>query len=786
VTEVARESISSAGNAAAVAASAVARKTLPKPKRPDSLQLTLSTTKSRSAPADATTTKVHAVPEAASPTPNTVAKAEDSSMRAKSDENQGPQSASTIANGHPNGVSKQESVEQTSADAGKDNTSAINQTDGTASEPKNAGLWFGWLSRPRAEPDKLTSNAIDKGNPQDTTVDSQATATPPTSTESKLQENNKNDALPEGKPTPPKRSWLQMWGNDSTPQPDPSASSTVADASTAAASTNLKVADLGSASKASSTASSLEAAPPPQLPGDGSKSAGWVFWSRAKGTDNPATPESNIGEIAISNTPSQTRPKRTSISLQDNDKPQVSTSPAGKPNAQTQDTAVIPKLQPKDVGPIMPAAKNQEPTPNKTESPAAKSKAPETASTAQLQKSIPNILLPSFKDTYAFYESPTLLQQLGRLFYFTHTPELKHLDRIRDPPRIKRAIAIGVHGYFPAPIFRSVIGQPTGTSIKFSNMAANAINNWTQAQGYSCEVKTAALEGEGRIAERVEVLWKLLLNWIDEIRKADFIMVACHSQGVPVAMMLVAKLIDFGCLNPNSVKIGICAMAGVNMGPFSDYKSKWISGSAGELFEFSDPASTVSRSYLAALETVLQFGGRVSFVGSIDDQLVSLESSIFAPVSHPHIYRAVFIDGRIHTSNFIAHLVGFVLKLRNLGVPDHGLIRELSSPLAGSLYGGEGHSRIYEDEGVYALAVEFALETTSITNAALTQRPGATTTSNPYILPFAMRGILEEDYVKTELHNEAVDLLKQFDDWKPTTKGLKDVKFRLEGIRSKL
>lgn len=46
-------------------------------------------------------------------------------------------------------------------------------------------------------------------------------------------------------------------------------------------------------------------------------------------------------------------------------------------------------------------------------------------------------------------------------------------------------------------------------------------------------------------------------------------------------------------------------------------------------------------------------------------------------------------------------LVGFALKLRNLGVSDHGLIRELSSPLAGSLYGGEGHSRIYEDPAVY-------------------------------------------------------------------------------------
>lgn len=49
----------------------------------------------------------------------------------------------------------------------------------------------------------------------------------------------------------------------------------------------------------------------------------------------------------------------------------------------------------------------------------------------------------------------------------------------------------------------------------------------------------------------------------------------------------------------------------------------------------------------------------------------------------------------------LTHLVGFALKLRNLGISDHGLIRELSSPLAGSLYGGEGHSRIYNDDSVY-------------------------------------------------------------------------------------
>lgn len=43
------------------------------------------------------------------------------------------------------------------------------------------------------------------------------------------------------------------------------------------------------------------------------------------------------------------------------------------------------------------------------------------------------------------------------------------------------------------------------------------------------------------------------------------------------------------------------------------------------------------------------------------------------------------------------------MKVRNLGIPDHGLIRELSSPLAGSLYSGEGHSKLYDDPQVYRL-----------------------------------------------------------------------------------
>jgi hypothetical protein len=88
---------------------------------------------------------------------------------------------------------------------------------------------------------------------------------------------------------------------------------------------------------------------------------------------------------------------------------------------------------------------------------------------------------------------------------------------------------------------------------------------------------------------------------------------------------------------------------------------------------------------------------------------------------------------------------------------------------------------------IISFAVEFALETTSVGDVPLEMKKyEVPTNANPYVLPWTMRGILEENFVKTELNTEVTELLKQFDDWKPATKVLKDVKYRLEAVRSKL
>ncbi len=353
------------------------------------------------------------------------------------------------------------------------------------------------------------------------------------------------------------------------------------------------------------------------------RSSGWAFWSRNE-TDpvnGSGAPGGNVGELAVADTPSQSQPESTVF---DGSKasPSIEVAKSGKMDGKR--SLEVPSESRNRAAKSDKTAKS---TPSHSPAP-SKSKLTDLVASNKPLQTLPNLVLPAFRSTYSEIEMPSMLQQITRLLLYGDQPATKHVSIVREPPRIKKALAIGVHGYFPAPVIRSVLGQPTGTSIRFADEAAHAIEGWAEGRGYSCEIQKIALEGEGKIAERVEMLWKLMLNWIDQISKADFILVACHSQGVPVAMMLVAKLINLGVVT--SARVGVCAMAGVNLGPFPDYKSRlFSSGSAGELFEFSKPESTVSKDYMQSLRVAVKYGVRITYIGSIDDQLVSLEASNF-------------------------------------------------------------------------------------------------------------------------------------------------------------
>jgi hypothetical protein len=411
--------------------------------------------------------------------------------------------------------------------------------------------------------------------------------------------------------TPQKRSWLQMWYGTNTPSNQEDAPSTE---STISPSTNFAEAPDTNMVPQDPPDESKEPAGGSQTPVGTTRSSGWSFWSKDPNKDGNSDKPQEGEAIEASMGPHQ--PSKDKALEPDTDS-----------NIKITQKGSIKAKPPKDKrlkNGSGPTAEGTTPMPPVEPRPA------DITASKQLQQILPNQVLPKFEETYPFEQSPSILQSLGRLLHYGRGPEIRHVSRIRDPLHVRRALAIGVHGYFPAPFIRNLIGQPTGTSIRFSNMAADAIRKYTESHGYSCDIEKIALEGEGRITERVDLLWKLLLNWMEEIRKADFVMFACHSQGVPVTIMLVAKLVQFGCLDTK--RVGICAMAGVNLGPFPDYRSRWISGSAGELFEFALPFSKVSKEYEAALKCALSFGVRISYIGSIDDQLVSLEVSTYLDI----------------------------------------------------------------------------------------------------------------------------------------------------------
>jgi len=632
ITQVAKKSITSVGKVISeVAESAIAQRPRTplgqsSPLRAPSLYLSGKLgTSSRSLPISATTTKVNVSSSNLSRPPETarrkslegkpevLAVVEDKVREDKGGEEK------AVAQETGNAVTDQHERSQ-------QNAPETGETGPQENPGGNQAGWLGWFSRGEAGSDGSAQAGLDSGKApegQNTKAMEEQSAKPAELVDSKsaVQEStmsvpdqapyhgkdpepNLNKSAGQTEPHPP-RSWLPIWGS----------SGATSDKSANVAENVNSIA----AKPEDSVNLSLETQAASAEAHDTGASSGWTFWSRgnARPATSDGTSQATSGKLAVAGSSSESQPENAVV--------------AGHKKGASVTPKTLKRERPQSLQAADNTIKRSTSTTNASGNSAIAVQVPPmvestNSSSSQSFDAAPgpqNLILPPLKQTYKPPDNPGLLEKLRSLLYVAEASPPKHVNLLEKPLPIKKALAIGVHGYFPAPLLRSVLGQPTGTSIKFAEYAASAVQKWTKDHGYTCEVEKIALEGEGKIEERVDLLWKLLLNWIESVRKADFILVACHSQGVPVAIMLVAELISFGCVH--GARIGICAMAGVNLGPFADYKSRWISGSAGELFEFARPDSTVSKDYEAALDSVLRYGVKILYIGSIDDQLVSLE-----------------------------------------------------------------------------------------------------------------------------------------------------------------
>jgi hypothetical protein len=396
--------------------------------------------------------------------------------------------------------------------------------------------------------------------------------------------------------------------------------------------------------------------------------------------------------------------------------------------------------------------------------------------------------------------------QLDRAYqYFYPRMDESFPRREWKPEETKSIVIIGIHGWFPSKIFNPVIGQPTGTSDYIATKMQKAILEHYKLQ-YGMEIdesriSTIFLEKQGKVEDRVESHFEQLQDWREQLTNADLIVVTAHSQGTPVSSILLSKLIEEKLVHPLRQKIGIVAMAGICHGPYPSLKSSLVikyveADPAKQLFDFNDPYAEVSRRFYDSMSHILHCGVRVAAIGSWYDQVVPLYSATAQGLSHPNLYRALYIDRADYQPDFLSHLVVFALKLRNYGLSDHGLVLYLSETLQGNIYGfgTQGHSAIYEEDATYSVGLTWLLgrslfwETAS-KGTVLTHPPlQAITKTNPYFLPWIMARLLADTEISTrqDLKEDLDKVVSLFLSWIPTQSHLKDLKYRLEPLKSKL
>ncbi|CAO3676932.1 unnamed protein product [Rhizopus stolonifer] len=395
---------------------------------------------------------------------------------------------------------------------------------------------------------------------------------------------------------------------------------------------------------------------------------------------------------------------------------------------------------------------------------------------------------------------------------FSHfVQDIKSLDQDKSLED-KRIVIIGVHGWFPMKLVRSMIGEPTGTSIKFCEQTAAAIQQYFKTEHQVTlphhAITLVPLEGEGKVQDRVQELYEKLVNnykWLDAVSSADIIFWATHSQGTPVSVMLLKMLLERGHIHTIRQSVCVLAMAGISQGPFPALKGSLIvkyfeADAARELFEFMDSDSSISNKYHQALTYILNCNIKMVMTGSMQDQVVPLHSAVMSNLNHPSILRYIYIDGHFYSSDdFLVQLVVFALQLRNLGLSDHGLLVHLSEVLAGNIYVIEGgHSTIYEELNVYMTAVKYMFEsspfgnyarhtvTTPTSQEAVIEPFQAKQNQNPYYIPWVMRGICSDPSIilNSNLKNELKNLFELFNHWNPASNKLKELKFKLEPLKT--
>lgn len=186
---------------------------------------------------------------------------------------------------------------------------------------------------------------------------------------------------------------------------------------------------------------------------DRPRSSGWAFWSKDKPKERSKVSEEDtqklVGELAVADTPSQSHPEAAQFNEQRDANAEVKRSGSLLQRGRKQN------VKSKDLSGETTAAAT--PTGSQVQTPAfftpndTPESSPAPVQRGKLKQIHPNLVLPTFRDTYPTVSEMGYLDRLTRyigssLHLTQPAKSVQHPHVSPQPHKVHKAIAIGVHG----------------------------------------------------------------------------------------------------------------------------------------------------------------------------------------------------------------------------------------------------------------------------------------------------------------------------------------------------
>lgn len=421
----------------------------------------------------------------------------------------------------------------------------------------------------------------------------------------------------------------------------------------------------------------------------------------------------------------------------------------------------------------------------------------------------------------------------------THLYHNPIFDQHPTKPIHKKALIISIHSFLPLHLVQKFCEASTSNADEMAINTKAALEKWGKETNVDMDIDTVALEGYGGIFDRVSNCLSLLDNWIPAITSSDIVLVVASMQAVATSIHVLSRLITAGYLD-NASKIGLIGIKGLCLGPQVGLDSKLtVKASSNkslensillELFDFQDPKSLQSKELVRHVKILIAKNVKITFLGSLTDSLAPLYSSLCLHLSHPNIYRSVYVDGESNQPDFLVTLVNLALAVKNLNMNEHQLLVELSDFFLedasdtkemkkGRRYSNtqkdqkskdnskNKHDKIseyngrclYENGNAYKLGIQNMMETTDLQFEQPVKEEDdfdvKKFNTNEYHLPWCVRGFVEELATLKRKEDKRGDksfeqdtgemigqLLEEFRAWQPIGKHYKRLQYCIAAL----